>query len=51
MDINNNHFWEWINSFKPDVLLFQDQNIYSNTDMQEECDRLHKLSIKLVKKT
>ena len=48
MDINNKIFWDWIESFKPDVLLFQDQNIYSKTDMQEESVRLKKLGIKLI---
>ena len=48
MDINNKIFWDWIESFKPDVLLFQDQNIYSKTDMQEESIRLKKLGIKLI---
>tara|TARA_B100000401_G_C52811040_1_gene723786 strand:+ start:1715 stop:2839 length:1125 start_codon:yes stop_codon:yes gene_type:complete len=48
MDINNKVFWDWIESFKPDVLLFQDQNIYSKTLMQEESYRLKKLGIKLI---
>ena len=48
MDINSNYFWNWVNSFKPDVILFQDQNIYSNTNMQEESMKLKKLGIKLI---
>ena len=48
MDINNKVFWDWIESFKPNVLLFQDQNIYSKTLMQEESYRLKKLGIKLI---
>ena len=48
MDINNNTFWSWIEKFKPDVLLFQDQNIYSKTYMQEESFKLKKMGIKLI---
>ena len=48
MEINHNHFWNWINSFKPDVILFQDQNIYGPSKMQEETQKLRKLGIKLI---
>ena len=24
MDINNNIFWEWVDDYKPDIILFQD---------------------------
>ena len=48
MDINNNVFWDWVNNFKPEVILFQDQNIYSDSKMQEECYKLKKLGIKLI---
>ena len=48
MDINHSIFWNWVESFKPDVILFQDQNIYSNTLMKEESYRLKQLGIKLI---
>ena len=48
MDINNSTFWKWIDVFKPDVILFQDQNIYSKTEMQEESSKLKKMGIKLI---
>tara|TARA_B100000945_G_scaffold320527_1_gene330875 strand:+ start:2492 stop:3616 length:1125 start_codon:yes stop_codon:yes gene_type:complete len=48
MDINHPHFWEWIDNFKPDVILFQDQNIYGHSKMQEETTRLRNLGIKLI---
>ena len=48
MDIDHPHFWHWINKFKPDVLLFQDQNIYGKSKMQEETFRLKKMGIKLI---
>jgi len=48
MDINQPHFWKWIDSFKPDVILFQDQNIYSKSDMNNETQKLKKLGIKLI---
>tara|TARA_A100001011_G_scaffold400536_1_gene515993 strand:+ start:7620 stop:8735 length:1116 start_codon:yes stop_codon:yes gene_type:complete len=48
MDINNSTFWNWIESFKPDIILFQDQNIYSKSFMKEESMRLKKLGIKLI---
>ena len=37
MEINHNHFWDWVDSFKPDIILFQDQNIslYSINPQQE----------------
>ncbi len=30
MEVDNPHFWNWVNSYKPDVILFQDQNIVWN---------------------
>ena len=48
MDINNNIFWNWVDNFKPDIILFQDQNIYSKSFMQEESYKLKKLGIKLI---
>jgi 1,2-diacylglycerol 3-alpha-glucosyltransferase len=48
MDINHPSFWRWVDEFKPDVLWFQDQNIYSKTDMQEETQKLRARSIKLI---
>ena len=48
MEINHNHFWNWVSSFKPDVILFQDQNIYGPSKMQEETQKLRKLGIKLI---
>lgn len=48
MDINTPTFWKWIDDFQPDVILFQDQNIYSKTQMQEESHLLKGLGIKLI---
>ena len=48
MDINHPHFWKWVDNFKPDVILFQDQNIYGHSKMQEETTRLRNLGIKLI---
>ena len=48
MEIDHPHFWNWIDKFKPDVLLFQDQNIYSKSKMKEETYRLKKMGIKLI---
>ena len=48
MEINHSHFWDWINSFKPDVILFQDQNIYGDTKMHHETQKLRKMGIKLI---
>ena len=48
MGIDHPHFWKWIDEFKPDVILFQDQNIYGKTQMQEESSRLKKMGIKLI---
>ena len=48
MDINHSHFWGWIDSFKPDVIFFQDQNIYSSSKMREESLRLKKMGIKII---
>ena len=42
MEINHPHFWNWIDTFKPDVLLFQDQNIFSKSKMKEESYKLKK---------
>ena len=47
MDIDHPHFWNWINKFKPDTILFQDQNIYGKTNMQEETCKLKKLLEKI----
>ena len=48
MDINHPKFWDWVDQFKPNVILFQDQNIYSKSLMYEESKRLKKLGIKLI---
>jgi len=48
MEINHNHFWEWVDKFKPDTILFQDQNIYGPSNMQEETDKLKKMGIHLI---
>ena len=48
MDIDHPHFWNWIDEFKPDVILFQDQNIYGKSQMKEESSRLKKMGIKLI---
>ena len=28
MEIDHPHFWKWVDDFKPDIILFQDQNIF-----------------------
>ena len=48
MEIDHPHFWKWVDSYKPDVILFQDQNIYGKSKMQEETSRLKKMGIKLI---
>jgi len=48
MDINNAHFWNWVDKFKPDIIFFQDQNIYSKSQMKEETLKLRKMGIKLI---
>tara|TARA_Y100000590_G_scaffold339179_1_gene386635 strand:- start:3692 stop:4816 length:1125 start_codon:yes stop_codon:yes gene_type:complete len=48
MDIDHPHFWNWVEDFKPDILLFQDQNIFSKSKMKEETYRLKKMGIKLI---
>jgi len=48
MEIDHPHFWKWVKSYKPDVILFQDQNIYGKSKMQEETSRLKKMGIKLI---
>jgi hypothetical protein len=48
MDINHPHFWGWVNKFRPDIIFFQDQNIYSKSQMQFETDKLKKMGIKLI---
>jgi len=48
MDIDNPVFWNWVENFKPGVILFQDQNIYGKTAMKEETAKLRKKGIKLI---
>jgi hypothetical protein len=48
MEIDHPKFWEWVELYKPDVILFQDQNIYGKSKMQEETTRLKKMGIKLI---
>lgn len=48
MEINHSHFWEWVDSFKPDVILFQDQNIYGESNMYDETQKLKKIGVKLI---
>jgi len=48
MDIDVPVFWNWIETFKPDVILFQDQNAYGKTKMRKETEKLRKLGIKLI---
>ena len=48
MEIDHPHFWNWIDEFKPDVILFQDQNIYGKSKMREESSRLKKMGVKLI---
>lgn len=48
MCIDNSHFWNWVEHFKPDVILFQDQNIYGPSRMQKECERLRNMGIRLI---
>ena len=48
MEIDHPHFWSWVDKFKPDVIFFQDQNIYGRSQMREESYRLKKMGIKLI---
>jgi len=48
MKIDHPHFWKWVDDFKPDIILFQDQNIYGDSKMQKETERLKKLGVKLI---
>ena len=48
MEIDHPQFWGWVESYKPDIILFQDQNIYGKSKMQEETSRLKKMGIKLI---
>ena len=48
MDINNSIFWNWINKYQPNIILFQDQNTYSQSNMIEETSKLKKMGIKLI---
>ena len=48
MEIDHPQFWSWVDTFKPNVILFQDQNIYGKSNMQEETSRLKKMGIKLI---
>lgn len=48
MAIDQPSFWQWVDTFKPDVILFQDQNIYGPSGMRDECARLRKMGIKLI---
>lgn len=48
MEIGHDHFWKWVDTFKPDVILFQDQNIYGPTGMKEETEKLRKMGIKTI---
>ncbi len=48
MEIGHDHFWKWVESFKPDVILFQDQNLYGPSNMQEETAKLRKMGIRLI---
>ena len=48
MEIDHPHFWKWVETYCPDIILFQDQNIYGKSQMQLETDRLKKMGIKLI---
>ena len=48
MDINNSIFWTWIDDYKPDIILFQDQNTYSQSKMIDETNKLQRMGIKLI---
>jgi len=48
MEIDHPHFWNWISTYKPDIILFQDQNLYGKSKMQEETTRLKNMGIKLI---
>ena len=48
MEIDHPHFWNWIKSYKPDIILFQDQNIYGKSQMKKETFQLKKMDIKLI---
>lgn len=48
MEIGHDHFYNWVDSYKPDVILFQDQNIYGPSQMREETEILRKKGIRLI---
>ena len=48
MEIDHPHFWNWTKSYKPDIILFQDQNIYGKSHMKKESFQLKKMDIKLI---
>ena len=48
MEIDHPHFWDWIDTFKPEILLFLDQNIHSKSQMKDETNRLRNMGIKLI---
>ncbi|MDP7027979.1 MAG: glycosyltransferase [Candidatus Marinimicrobia bacterium] len=48
MNIDNKIFWNWIDTFKPEIILFQDQNTYSNSKMVSESTKLRGMGIKLI---
>ena len=48
MDIDHPVFWDWVEKFKPEIILFQDQNLYSKSGMKEESARLRKKGIRLI---
>jgi len=48
MEIDHPHFWQWVEKYHPDVIWFQDQNIYSKSKMKAETKRLREMGIKLI---
>ena len=48
MAIDHDHFRNWVDSFRPDVILFQDQNLYGGDGLREETARLRRSGLRLI---
>ena len=42
MEIDHPQFWGWVESYKPDIILFQDQNIMENQKCRRKLPDLKK---------
>jgi len=48
MAVDHPTFWKWIETFRPDVILFQDQNLHGPSKMRHESERLRRQGIRLI---